>query len=221
MEELDFDLYERAMLAHEGSLAVYRHLAGNQAGIVLEVGAGTGLLSKALDMRSEIDILVLVELSARYCAELNTRFPRALVREADAITYRHEAEVDSVVQAFTYHHIADEFKDEHCRAMYSNLRPGGHVWIGDVFLLPYQDEAGRDQSLGVFHQWRLSGLSGDLYDLELATLEAGLARSGEWKTSAEVLVRSLERAGFTGIQSADIGSQHCGGYRVLCGQKPR
>ena len=199
---------------------ILKETAKKSCGVVLEPGPGTGLLTRELLQKRNIKSIIPVEISRIFVNKFKQNFPGQKIIKADAVRYRNAQEVDCVAMTLVWHHIEDERKKEFLENIFLQLKEGGKIIIGDVFLLPYRDESDRDKSLRIFHYDRISKIKDDfIKEVEEQTLKEGLTRDGEYKTSEEVLRKLLVEVGFKKIETFEIGDQEPGGYRVVIAEK--
>ncbi|NBC68474.1 methyltransferase domain-containing protein [Paenibacillus sacheonensis] len=95
---------------------------------ILDLGAGTGLLSSLLLKKLPEARLTLIDLSDNMLAVAKERFAGRTgieyVRE-DYTSYTAEQACDLIVSGLSIHHLTDEGKQAVYRNAYNNLKPGG------------------------------------------------------------------------------------------------
>lgn len=108
---------------------------GPETGKVLELGAGTGVFTKALLSRGvrEQD-LTLIEFNADFAHLLRCRYPAARVLELDAAALRHVPlfcgpEVGAVVSGLPFLAIPPRQTSSILEGVFSNLRPEGAMYL--------------------------------------------------------------------------------------------
>lgn len=214
------NVYDKIVLANPEYSLMIEKISSKLSRDCLEIGVGTGLLTDKLIRNTKISDLGLIEPDQIFVKRFFKRFPERLVDNSDGIYYQHPRQLDFIAMSLVYHHIPDGDKQTFLRNMYRNLKDGGLLVMGDVFLLPYLNDGGRNDSLIHFHQSRIFRLSKQkLADIERIALEEGLKRSGEWKTSYNFLEHQLRNSGFRNIYFEDIGNQNTGGYKIVIAEK--
>lgn len=189
-------------------------------GKILEVGPGTGLLTKKIAKKISKDNLVTIDVSKAFVTKFKENLPEQKIIRADAIDYNFDEKFDCIVMSLVYHHIDDKKKEKFLKNMFNILSENGKIIIGDVFILPYNTDLERNKSLKAFHYERIAHAKSALVqEVEKQALEEGLKRQGEWKTSEEVLRNQLAKAGLRKIKSIHIGKQDTGGYGIVIASK--
>jgi tRNA (cmo5U34)-methyltransferase len=121
-------------------------------GRVLDLGAGTGLLSAAVAERYPDAELVLLDGSAEMLSHAQERFSGRSITTvvADLREPLPDEPFDAVVSALAIHHLEDPAKRDLMTRIHDALRPGGvfvnaeHVtgptpWLGDVYRSMWRD----------------------------------------------------------------------------------
>ena len=112
-------------------------LGGREIGRVLELGAGTGTLTKKLLERFPRAEVTAVDLSAEMLALARTKLTfageRVILREADVSSADLGAGYDAVVSAIAFHHVPPRSKPAVIAAAHRALNEGGALVIGDTF----------------------------------------------------------------------------------------
>ena len=180
---------------------------------ILDLGAGTGLLSAMLLERWPRARLTLVDLSPDMLARARERFAgrgaQVEIRVADYLADPLGGPYDAVVSALSIHHLPDAGKRALFRRAFAALTPGGRFVDADNVLAPTPALAARNRS-----QWiarvRESGIGG-------ADLAAALVR-----TRLDVLapladqLAWLRRAGFDDVDCRYKWLH----FAVFCGRRP-
>ncbi len=133
---------------------------------ILDLGAGTGLLTERLLARWPRARLVLVDLSPDMLTRARERFAgtpaRVEIRAADYLRDPLGGPFDAVVSALSIHHLPDAGKRALFRRAWAALRPGGRFVDADNVLAPTPALAARDRALWI-GRVRGSGIAdGDL-----------------------------------------------------------
>ena len=112
-------------------------LGGRELGRVLELGAGTGTLTKKLLERFPSVEVTAVDLSAEMLALARPKLAfaggRVILREADVSSADLGTGYDAVVSAIAFHHVPARKKAPVIAALHGALNEGGALVIGDTF----------------------------------------------------------------------------------------
>lgn len=147
-------------------------------GLVVDVGAGTGNLSAALQRAGHR--VTAVEPSAGMRAEARRKLPGVPILDGHFLDIPlPDRTADAVVSTYALHHLDDAAKQAAAREIARVLRPGGKVAIGDI---AFAGAAERDR----FRQELLAAGKTNL----VAEFDA------EYYTTADVLADAFRRAGF-------------------------
>jgi ubiquinone/menaquinone biosynthesis C-methylase UbiE len=169
---------------------------------VLDVGAGTGLLTLAL--ASAVEGVWALDVSDSMCDYLKAESARLGLEHVDVIRANAtsvplpSASVDLVVSNYCFHHLRDSDKDLALAELRRVLRPGGRLVFADMMF-----------RVGIVDR-RNRAVVGSLIRRLLRRGPAGILRiaknafrylTGRWEQPAEVewWQGALERAGFTNI----------------------
>ena len=121
---------------HETVLAMAA-LGGRELRRVLELGAGTGTLTKKLLERFPRAEVTALDLSAEMLALARPKLAfageRVTLREADVSSADLGAGYDAVVSAIAFHHVPPRKKPAVIAAAHRALNEGGALVIGDTF----------------------------------------------------------------------------------------
>ncbi|MEI7704341.1 MAG: class I SAM-dependent methyltransferase [Deltaproteobacteria bacterium] len=116
---------------------------------ILDLGAGTGLLSELVLRRWPRARLALVDLSTdmldRARARFEGRAARVEIRTADYLRDPLGGPFDAVISALSIHHLPDAGKRTVFRRAFAALRPGGVFVDADNVLAPTAGLAARDR----------------------------------------------------------------------------
>ena len=180
--------------------------------VVVDVGAGTGLLTLALAERVErvwaIDIAPLMSEYLR-AKSASAGFDNVEVVTASAISLPLvDASADVVVSNYCFHHLDDEGKDRALAEVHRVLRPGGRFVFGDMmFRVSLRDARDRAVVQDKMRALMSRGVPGVLRLAKNGLRFAG--RRWEQPARAEWWSDALRRAGFTDV-TVDVLS-HEGG----------
>ncbi|BDG05417.1 class I SAM-dependent methyltransferase [Anaeromyxobacter oryzae] len=133
---------------------VAAHLPPDRPSRVLDLGAGTGLLSAEILRRVPAATATLLDFSGEMLARARARFDaaapgRVAIRAGDYVRAPLEGPWDAIVSALSIHHLPDPEK----RAVYARalaaLRPGGLLVNADNVLAEDPAAAARDRALWI------------------------------------------------------------------------
>ena len=187
--------------------------------VVVDVGAGTGLLTLAL--APSVEKIWAVDISPAMLDYLTTKVASAELEnvEAAAATAISLPLVDGcaslVVSNYCYHHLSDDDKERGLREAFRVLAPGGRIVIGDMmFRVQVSDARSRALLVTKVRSLLRRGPAG------LVRVIRNLLRlvTGRWEhpADAEWWRRALARAGFREIDVRLL--EHEGG--IICARRP-
>lgn len=219
-EKQIIQIYDFIVSYDHGFEEMIKEIANIIFGKVLEIGPGTGLLTKKIAEKINKDNLVTIDVSKAFVTKFKENLPEQKIIRADAVNYNFDEKFDCIVMSLVYHHIDDKKKEKFLKNMFNILSENGKIIIGDVFILPYTSDVERNKSLKAFHYERIANAKSELVqEVEKQALKEGLKRQGEWKTSEEVLRSQLAKVGLRKIKSTNIDNQDTGGYRIIIASK--
>lgn len=199
--------YYREM--HDEILRLFREYAeGTSRPLrVLEIGAGTGHLTKRLAQQrfSGLSIVAMEPDPAAqdYLDRKVRRFENVSTMQADFLTVDPSGEFDLIVSSFAEHHIPPERKSDYFSRVMGNLRTDGFFIVGDEFL-PAHDVKNRkeyESALRAYHGHIIDVASGkqewSVVRLEKAALDSGLALENrvDFKTTLDEYCGDATRSG--------------------------
>jgi ubiquinone/menaquinone biosynthesis C-methylase UbiE len=171
--------------------------------VVVDVGAGTGLLTLALAPRVAkvwaVDISIAM---LGYLAMKAANDGLANVETAPANAVRlplADRSASLVVSNYCYHHLSDDDKERGLVEVFRVLAPGGRVVIGDMmFRIQMGDQRSRQVVASKIRSFLRRGPAGLLRLLKNALR----LLFGRWEQPADAdwWRRALERAGYTNIR---------------------
>jgi SAM-dependent methyltransferase len=200
-----------------------RRSAGQQCR-VLEFGAGTGIFTRRIAERSDIDSVVAVEIDwecfNRLRNNLEDRYGEKiqLIYE-DSRTHNPPGKFDYIFSSFADHHIKSKDKPQYFRNVIKNLEPGGLFIVGDEFLMPHDPshETNWLEALRAYHE-HIIGAALAAKNEVLARAEAEGNGTSAWLREEvagyDVLVR-LEQSAW------ESGKRRQGDFKVSCEEYER
>ena len=116
---------------------------------ILDLGAGTGILTQLLyDKHPESDI-TLIDLSTQMLKKARKKFQEQNFKyiEADYLTYEYNEKYDIVISSLSIHHLTDDEKQNLYRKIYSILNDGGIFINADQVSgqTPYTEQIFKDK----------------------------------------------------------------------------
>lgn len=140
----EYDRARRALVTCQDSLhARLIEALPENAGRILELGAGTGLLSAALARAFPQAELVLVDAAPAMLAQARQRLAGHVRLECQVLDYSQTlpaGEFDAVVSALSIHHLAHVDKQALFARLFTVLRPGGVFANADQVLGPTPEQ---------------------------------------------------------------------------------
>jgi len=210
------DVYDEIVTNELNFVIMKNKVAKLAQGMTLEVGAGTGFLTAALLKNKNIKKLIIIEPNSFYVKKFRQTFPKIKILKRSGLTYTAKKKFDCIVMTLVYHHIRDAKKMAFLKNLYGNLKKGGKLILGEIFVLPYDNNKERDESFKIFYEQRIKTAPTKLIKrVEKIDLQLSLKRKGEWKTSYEVMKAQIEKIGFRKIMYYNIGLQKTGGCKVV------
>lgn len=187
---------------------------------VLEVGAGTGLLTEHLVNAYPDSTLIITEPDLRFLKrareKLNDNRNVKLI-QARAEYYEGER-VDLIIGAEVYHHIPDDLKKRFFKNLHKHLKTGGSLILGDNFLPYYRREGDRIKALHIFFKpyikaKDMKGEPSKIFSEAMHCCEEGRV---EYKTCRAVMEKSAIAAGFKIVEYIELtkGIDDSGGYAI-------
>jgi tRNA (cmo5U34)-methyltransferase len=159
---------------------------------VLDLGAGTGLLTALILAEFPKAIPTLIDISEKMLAKARDRFRRESRVSFCIMDYGVSplpGEYDLVVSAMSVHHLADPGKKRLFSSLYEALSPGGHFIHADLVRGPTDSTEAVYQSRWLGHLGQA-----DLTDDQLSLIYKRMTY--DKTTPLEAQMRWLKKAGF-------------------------
>jgi len=172
---------------------------------ILEVGSGTGLLTRSLLTIPTLRELVCVDPDEEACRALaNAEWTKdgkiACILPRPLEECELSGGFDAIVSRFVIHHIPDDRKCPVLQMMRKYLRRGGTVVIGDMAIPHYGSEANRPRAVARYYRSTLE-IAQEIGDQMLISDQQecqrkDLDRDSEYKTCRCRTESAIEKAGF-------------------------
>jgi ubiquinone/menaquinone biosynthesis C-methylase UbiE len=202
---IDYDAFEEGHVHYKEMMAcMVEEMGPTTNRRVLEVGAGTGILTRRLAVLSGITVVALEIDWACYLrlAQNLRQYPNVRCENKDSRVYDPEGEFDFIFSSFADHHIKPADKARYFKNIRRNLKPGGKFIVGDEFLRPHDRNNSKEWegALRAYHGYVMDVAKKDgkmeLVGLEDAALTSGLTRRGDFKVTVAEYEEHLRAAGF-------------------------
>ncbi len=115
---------------------------------VLDIGAGTGLLSSMVLRKFPHAKITLIDIADKMLEQAQQRFSgndNISYIAADYTTYQFTETYDIVLSSLSIHHLTHEAKEKLYSSIFEILRPGGSFVNGDQFLGSTEESEKRNQ----------------------------------------------------------------------------
>ena len=184
---------------------------------VLDVGAGTGLLTLAAAVR--VSHVSALDISSAMCARLRQKLSSEGIDNVNVLTASATAlpladdSIDAVISNYCLHHLDDAAKREALNEFARVLRPGGRLVIADMmFDLGLGDRRNRAVMVLLIRRVLGHGIAGFV---RLCKNAARIA-TGRWErpATADWWRDALHGAGFTAVSVEAL--EHEGGVASAC-----
>ena len=179
---------------------------------VLDLGAGTGLLSSFLRERLPHAHLHLVDNSERMLAQARERFAgdgRVSFELADYTRANLGGPYDAIASALSIHHLEDADKRALCRRAYDALVPGGIFVNAEQILAPDAETETRARA-----QWLADVRAAGATEQQVA--DSLLRQLEDRCATVEAQLEWLREAGFVEVQCPYAE----GRFAVMVGRRP-
>jgi ubiquinone/menaquinone biosynthesis C-methylase UbiE len=171
--------------------------------VVVDVGAGTGLLSLAL--APSVKKVWAVDISPAMTEYLRVKAASAELRNVESTTATAislplvDGAVSVVVSNYCFHHLRDEDKERALAEAFRVLRPGGRLVLGDMmFRVQIADSRSRRVILAKVRSFLRRGPSGFVRLIKNAA--RFITRRWEHPADGDWWRQALERAGFEQVE---------------------
>lgn len=162
---------------------------------ILDIGAGTGLLTHFILDRFPDALCTLIDISGDMLAQAKERFQNSShisYIEADYSSFCFTESYDIVVSTLSIHHLRDDEKEKLYQTVYTVLHKGGIFINGDQFL--GRSSSSEERNLA---WWRQKITETSLSKEEIANWEERVAM--DIPATVEQNLTWLDSAGFTNV----------------------
>ena len=215
---INLDLYHRVEESHpfyrdmidEISTQISRLCSTGKKYRILELGAGTGLLTKKLIGFPFLDVHAL-EIDADCCEILrnNINSENLNIIQGDAVVYCRNNYFDIVISSFAHDHIHYEKANSFARNIEQNLRGGGVYIMGGEIIPSYSTMEERKEALYKYHCYIINKalLDGnfDVAQIEIQALMSGLEMKGDFKRHEDMFEDEMASTDLTLVSKKKIG----------------
>ena len=195
---------------------------------ILEIGAGTGILTKFLCQLNNIQVTALEP--DKFCFSLLKNYLKSnnnlSYRQDSGINFTGPEKFNIAVSSFAHHHIPYEKRFEFTKNIHSNLSENGLYIVGDELINHFKNNKELKTQLFRYHLYimgkAISENNPKLAELELESLRSGLNGIGDFKRSEKMLEEEMTQAGFILKKKIKIGPKKpndCGGIFVYVFEK--
>jgi 2-polyprenyl-3-methyl-5-hydroxy-6-metoxy-1,4-benzoquinol methylase len=188
---------------------VRKHSLENRAARILELGAGTGIVTEELArLPARIDAL---DYDQHCCDALRKHISGDNVKviQGDAVTYRDERLYDLLVSVFAHDHIHFDRREALAMNIADNLTADGLYIVGVEILPEYHDESSRTAALHAYHGHIIRKAKSEghhqVAELEREALISGLEMIGDFKTHQKMFEDELTGAGLEIVYKEKMG----------------
>ncbi|SES91260.1 class I SAM-dependent methyltransferase [Anaerobranca gottschalkii] len=126
--------YREVFENYEGILEeIVQYINDKRNGITLEIGLGTGNLSKKLAENGHY--VVGIEPSKKMREQANNKLTNVVILDGDFLNIPLYNKVDSIVASYAFHHLTLEEKRKALKLMDSLLKESGKIVIADTMFI--------------------------------------------------------------------------------------
>ena len=178
---------------------------------VLELGAGTGLLTQELLKHHFLKVTAL-ELDIECCKIMEKHLqsgPKLEIVHGNAVTYNKDENYDIVVSCFAHDHIHYRDANELAKNIRRNLRDGGVYIMGGEILPFYSNTEEREHALKKYHgmivEEALRKKHYQLAQIEINALESGINMIGDFKRHEDIFELEMSEGGMALVSKNKVG----------------
>ncbi len=206
---IDLDIYHAVEKTHPFYMEMIGEIHNNiesltsrcKEAALLELGAGTGLLTEEL-IRHKNLIIDALDVDHPIC-EILEKHVGSKIRKVlceDAVTFCNKEPYDLVVSTFAHDHINFEQGPRFIANIRKNLKKGGHYIMGGEILPHFSDEKQRQEALYTYHGYIVNKALRErhflLAQIEINALQSGLDLIGDFKRHEEMFEKEMLSANF-------------------------
>lgn len=213
---IDLELYHAVERTHpfymEMIADIHGFLRGYPAGKkidVLEIGAGTGLLTEELVKYPHFSVDAL-DLDVNCCETLQKHIKgKANSICDDAVTYHRPGHYDLAVSVFAHDHIHYDRRFDFAVNIRRNLKKGGIYVMGGEVLPPFVTPEEHKEALYTYHGYIVNKALRErhfaLAQIEINALASGLDLVGDFKRHEKMFEEEMSAAPFKLLRKTKIG----------------
>lgn len=217
---IDLDIYHRVERTHPFYLEMVEEICGQLKTFlkgkreikVVEIGAGTGLLTAEL-LKFPGVYTDAIEIDEE-CCKIHKKYvndKRCNCICADAVTFCREGEYDVVISSFAHDHIHYDRRYDFVKNIRRNLKSGGIYIMGGEVLPHYVTEEERKRALYDYHCFiinkALKDRNFEVAQIEINALKSGLDMKGDFKRHEEMFEEEMASSGLRLTSKKKIGPQ--------------
>lgn len=206
--ERNHPFYEE--MVEEQCKEIQRFSKGKTPLKILEIGAGTGLLTAEL-LKHDSVLVDAVELDEECCKLLRKHIEdeRCNCICDDAETFCREEKYDVVISAFAHDHIPYDHRFQFVKNIKRNLKAGGIYIMGGEVLPYFKNEEERKKSLYTYHCYIIERALKEKYfevaQIEINALKSGLETEGDFKRHELMFENEMASSGLRLCKKKKIG----------------
>lgn len=193
---------------------IKKYLKKNKTTKILELGAGTGIVTLELVQLPSVDITA-VEIDRHCCTFLQkklSKYKNVQVVQGDMVTFLSAEPFDIVISVFSHDHVHYDKRFEFAKNINKNLNPHGVYIMGNELIMEFISEQERKKSLHSYHNFIIKKAKKEghheVAELEKEALHSGLNKIGDFKRHEKMLEEEMQKADFKIIKKEKMGPKN-------------